>query len=748
MEQRPQVRISRRLAALSGVAVAVVVALALAPLFPRSEVVREGDRAPRTLVANRDAQYESAAETDAVRESAAAAVKEIYFPPDPAIRQQQVERIDRLFADFRVLRGRTELSPAQQLSEAASLVSAATIPSTVHATLLTTDRNTFETLARTVTSAVSDLLRIAVEPGGSGARVSEHLDAAAKDPQSPKLDAGAATAQRELLRAFVVANVTVDQAATGRARDEARERQAPVIVSFSRGQVIALQDEVLDAGDVEALRATGVFRSAFDLWRTGGGILFAGAFGALFAGCLLQMQPFAQSHRRLVWATVALLGAVALTARTALPALMPDRDGLFLQFALPFAAVPMLLVAFTGAGFAVVVAGLVAALATLVVTLAPGLAGSTFVSSTEAIELAAVFAVTGVAGALTLARAESLSRYGVAAITCTAASAGVLLAFWLTSEPRSNEALGWLVLAAVLNGIGSAILASGGFTLLAMAFGLTTRIQLMELAQGGHPVLRRMQDEAPGTYHHSMMVGALAERAANRIGGDALLARVGAYYHDIGKIAQPAYYIENTQEGVANPHDSIDPVASAQAIRAHVSNGLELAVRYRIPPVVRDFIPEHHGTRLVSYFYRTAVERDPAVSPEPFRYGGPRPKTRESAIVMLADSCEAVVRASQQAGGRAIDELVDGIVAERLAEGQLDDCDITMRDLHAVAGSFKATLRAIYHPRIAYPTPAPEEIARIAQGPLPEEPDGAPELPAAGRRARRGQTTTRSHRGH
>jgi len=247
-------------------------------------------------------------------------------------------------------------------------------------------------------------------------------------------------------------------------------------------------------------------------------------------------------------------------------------------------------------------------------------------------------------------------------------------------------------------------LAVGVFIMLSVVFGVTTRLQLLELAQAEHPVLRRLQDEAPGTYHHSMLVGALGERAAAQVGADALVVRVGAYYHDIGKLAMPDYYIENMLDGVPSPHDELPPTESAAIIRAHVPNGIELARRHRLPRVVRDFIPQHHGTRLVTFFYRRAVQAGMTVDPAEFRYDGPRPQTKEAAIVMLADSCEAVVRARRDEGGPSLEELIDGVFAERLAEGQMDECDITMREPRRLPRVSRAPPRRV-PPRVQYPDP-------------------------------------------
>jgi putative nucleotidyltransferase with HDIG domain len=268
-----------------------------------------------------------------------------------------------------------------------------------------------------------------------------------------------------------------------------------------------------------------------------------------------------------------------------------------------------------------------------------------------------------------------------------------------------------MALAAGVGGISSGVLAAGAFVTVGVLFGVTTRVQLMELSQLNSALLRRLQDEAPGTFHHSIIVGNLAERAADLVGADPLLTRVGCYYHDIGKVLQPGMYVEN-QLGGDSPHDTMSPEESTEVIQQHVSRGLELARRERLPARVQAFIPEHHGTRLVAYFYRRAAESDPEVDPGRFQYPGPKPQSKETAIVMLADSTEAVVRAAEDRSPEHIDRMVDEVVAERLAEGQLDESDLTLRDLRTIAESFKGTMRAVYHPRVQYPEPTPMEARR------------------------------------
>ncbi|HQG13984.1 MAG TPA: HDIG domain-containing protein, partial [bacterium] len=231
-------------------------------------------------------------------------------------------------------------------------------------------------------------------------------------------------------------------------------------------------------------------------------------------------------------------------------------------------------------------------------------------------------------------------------------------------------------------------------------------IKLLELANLNHPLLRELIVRAPGTYHHSHLVGILGEAAAESIGANPLLVRVGAYYHDIGKLKKPQYFIENSKSG-ENKHEKISPNMSALVISAHVKDGMELALSSGIPKRIADMIPQHHGTRLMSYFYAKAKEGEnpdvEKVDEKDFRYPGPKPQTREAAILMLADTVEASVRALKEKGSARIQQTVERSINDIFAESQLDDCELTLQDLHDIAKAFVRILLGIYHQRIEYP---------------------------------------------
>jgi putative nucleotidyltransferase with HDIG domain len=271
------------------------------------------------------------------------------------------------------------------------------------------------------------------------------------------------------------------------------------------------------------------------------------------------------------------------------------------------------------------------------------------------------------------------------------------------------------ILLASLNGFLSAVLAIGSLPFLENIFKVTSPIRLLELSNPGHPLLRRLQIEAPGTYHHCIMVGNLAEAAAQQIGADALWVRVGSYYHDIGKIRRPYFFVEN-QFGHENPHEKLTPNLSTLIITSHVRDGVEIAKEHGLPDKLIDIISQHHGTDLVRYFFNKAAEciqdeKEVLVEAD-FRYEGPKPQTKEAALVMLADSVEAAVKALPKYSPVKIEALIQKIIRERLDEGQFEECDLTLKDLTNVKNSFVKVLAGLYHNRIEYPDKVLKEMER------------------------------------
>jgi putative nucleotidyltransferase with HDIG domain len=254
-----------------------------------------------------------------------------------------------------------------------------------------------------------------------------------------------------------------------------------------------------------------------------------------------------------------------------------------------------------------------------------------------------------------------------------------------------------------LNGFLATSLAFMLLPMVEFLFRLTSDVTLLELSDLNRPLLRRMQLEAPGTYHHSMVVGSLAEAAAEAIDANSLLARVSAYYHDIGKLAKPEYYAENEPASSRSRHEKLAPSMSALVVKSHIGEGLELARSERLPRAVRDAIPEHHGTMVMAFFYHKALESDPGARREDYSYPGPRPRSKETAILMLADGVEGASRALAEPTPSRIRGLVQRIIDERVRDGQLDDCGLTLQELAKVREAFIPVLVAIFHVRVPYP---------------------------------------------
>ncbi|MDD5746681.1 MAG: HDIG domain-containing protein, partial [Candidatus Omnitrophica bacterium] len=261
---------------------------------------------------------------------------------------------------------------------------------------------------------------------------------------------------------------------------------------------------------------------------------------------------------------------------------------------------------------------------------------------------------------------------------------------------------GW----GLLNGIAAAIIVNGVLNVFEIVFGVTTNISLLELSDLNQPVLKELVLKAPGTYHHSLVVGNLSESAAEAVGANSLLARVGAYFHDIGKLRMATYFSEN-QPQAENKHDNLSPTISSLIIINHIKEGAELAKKYRLGKAINDIIIQHHGNDVVHYFYHRALEQrgdqDTAVQAEDFRYPGPKPQSKEAAIVMLADSVEAASRSIPQPTPEKIKDMVHRIINNKFIDGQLDDCNLTLKDLHDIAEVFAHILNGIFHTRVEYP---------------------------------------------
>jgi putative nucleotidyltransferase with HDIG domain len=427
--------------------------------------------------------------------------------------------------------------------------------------------------------------------------------------------------------------------------------------------------------------AMGVFLDPFGnrLQRAGGWLILAALVVGLLLGWIWRFRPQIWNRSR-----VLLLIALVLIGATIAMKITGGRP--VLPYVLPIATVGLLLAVLVDAGTALLVTGLLALLGGAI---------------TGSVEIAAYILLGGMAGVVLVRRGERFGHFAQAALAIGVVNVGVVTLFTLLGN-RDITGLAELAGAGLAAAAGSAIAALGSFVVVGNVFGITTSFQLLELANPTQKLLRRLMLEAPGTYNHSLLVGNLAETAAERIGADPLLARVAAYYHDVGKLANPLAYIEN-QAGGENVHDELTPEESVALVKAHVARGIDLAYEYKLPKPIIAFIPQHHGTALISYFHARAQERTAEVDDARFRHSGPKPQSREAAILMLADSVEASVRSLSDHDEPTIRAMVDRIIRERLEDGQFDECDLTLRDVEHIRESFVAQLLGMYHRRVEYP---------------------------------------------
>jgi putative nucleotidyltransferase with HDIG domain len=339
------------------------------------------------------------------------------------------------------------------------------------------------------------------------------------------------------------------------------------------------------------------------------------------------------------------------------------------------------------------------------VAMALALATLAGVMNQDAFAPAAYTLAGGLAAVITIVRAERLNVFVRAGVAIGLSNVAVLTAFNLI-EQRDLAAILQGLAAGTVNAALAVFLAVGSFAVLGNLFGIMTVFQLLELANPSSRLLRRLLMETPGTYHHSVMVGNLAERAAETIGADPLLARVAAYYHDIGKMKNPLAFIEN-QAGAHNIHDDMTPESSARIIAGHVRDGIDLGYEYGLPVQIIGFIPQHHGTSVMSYFYGKALRElggdEEVAARDRYRYPGPKPQSREAAILMLADGVEASVRSLEEKDEVSIRAMVDRIVDARVEDGQLDEAELTLRNLSQIKEAFVQQLLGMYHTRIQYP---------------------------------------------
>jgi putative nucleotidyltransferase with HDIG domain len=670
-----------------GAFVAGVVALGLffilsANITLGQENLQAGEVADRDLVAPRDATFISDSLTEAARAEAEADVAPVYEKIKPTIDNQEDQLRDYdivVRRVTRILEGRDE----NQLSTDAVLEElAADVPEIAAA-----QRALAAGMALGRWQQVAAAGRTALEMALAD-DVSEERLADVRSEVRNAVTSDLAQEERELAGDLaatqVAANEVISAERTAQARQTAREEVDPVQVRVREGERIVEQGSIVTTEDLEKLEELGLTAPRLQAVTVAGNALLAAVLAVLMVVFLMRVQPQIWHRNRSL-----LLFFLALVVSAVAIRIAADRT--LWAFAVPTSATVLLI--------GILLGGTAGAAMAICLAVIAGVVNS------SALEIAVYVIAGGVISLYTVERAERLNIFVRTGLVLAATNVAVVIAFSLLDQ-RDAAAMLQLASMGLVNAGLSVVLAVGSFAVLGNVFGIMTVFQLLELANPSNRLLRRLLLETPGTYHHSVMVGNLAERAAETIGADPLLARVAAYYHDIGKMKNPLAFIEN-QAGAHNIHDDLSAETSARIIAGHIRDGIDLAYEHRLPVQVIGFIPQHHGTSVMSYFHSKAlgeVSGNEELAPkDAFRYPGPKPQSREAAILMLADGVEASVRSLDDKDEASIRRMVDQIVDSRVEDGQLEDAELTLKNITQIKEAFVQQLLGMYHSRIKYP---------------------------------------------
>jgi putative nucleotidyltransferase with HDIG domain len=664
-----------------------------------------GEVAPHDVVAPRQITYESEVSTERARERAALTVADQYDAPDGRVRRQQVDRARDVLDFMTIVRNDEYATPELQTDYLLAITDLGLTPEIALLILAFTDEE-WAAIVEEAPAALDRVMREEIRE--STLSIARRRVPALVDPD---LDERSSNVVAEIVKGLVQPNSLFNQARTEELRQKARSEVPAQLVTRERNEVILRAGDIATAEKVEALKQVGLIQDEWDWWVTLRACLFSIALVGVTGGTLYRLRP--RTVRNLP--ELAMLVMTVITWLIAAKFMVVPHD--WLPYLFPMAALAMLLAVLLDLRVSVVV--------TIAFTLAVH-----YIARNNA-PLIAYVCLGSLLGAIILGRAERLTAFLWAGVGIAACNLVILAAFRAPFGELATSKMVQLHAVALLNGGLSASVALLGYFVLGNLFGITTSLQLTELSRPTHPLLRQLLLKASGTYHHTIVVSNLAERAAAAIGADAYLARVGAYYHDIGKTVRPYFFTENMADG-SSPHDKLDPLTSAQIIISHVEDGLDLANKYHLPARIQDFIREHHGRTLVRYFYVQALQESEGaevVEESDFRYPGPCPRSKETAILFLADTCEAAVRAMRPSTREELETLVNRLIDERVAEGELNDSNLTFRELQLTKEVFLQVLQGVHHPRIQYPEPF--QKGKTAQ-PAPTTPSVPERVPSNG----------------
>ncbi len=643
--------------------------------------LKPGDVAPQDIQAPYALSYTSDVLTDQSRKDAENAVQPVFLAIDPAITRRQIEKLRVALTYITNVRSDAFGSQAQRQNDLAAMVDIPLRPE-ISDKLLSLSDVRWQTIQQETLSVLEQVMRNSIREG-------QVWEAQRNVPTliSFSISQDQAVLITELSIPFIVPNSLFSQDQTTAVRRDAVKAIQPIIRNFAAGEIIVRRGQIISSAALETLQTFGLIQNQGDGQNIVASVAIAGLIGILTGLYIYRRKLSAlSSNAHLVVIAVYFL-FILYSARF----IIPNRT--ILPYLFPLSA------------FGLTIGSLFAMEIGLVFSIFLGiLAGYGMPNS---LDLTLFYILTSLCGILILGKGRRIINFFWAGLSIGVSGSAVILGYRLVDSITDAIGITTLIGSCFVNGLAAASLTLLFQFVFAQLMGMTTALQLLDLSRPDHPLLQNLLRNAPGTYQHSLQVANLAEQAAEAINADSLLVRVGCLYHDVGKSANPLFFVENQVPGKLDTHDDLEPSISAGTIIHHVTDGIELARKYRIPSRIQDFIREHHGTLLTRYQYVKALEQvgnnHDLVNQEMFRYPGPRPRSRETVLLMLADGCEAKARADLPKGEDELRGLVKKVVDYLRSEGQLDETALTLRDLHLVTESFVNTMRNTYHARIAYP---------------------------------------------
>jgi len=647
---------------------------------PTNFQVQLGSVSTQDYQAPRNISFVSDVLTEQKIESIKNSISNVYLPVDPAIARHQIDRL-RKSLDFIDLVRTDSLTEKTQKIEDLSRMDDLQLSKETSNLVLDLPDVDWQLIQRESISVLEQVMRASI-------RDSQVFESQTRIPSliSYTFSEENASIIQELTTPFIVPNSLFSKELTEKAVQDAMLLVESVDRNFAIGEIIVRRGQIIDAAAFEALTKMNLISPKSQGEEIVAATIFTITLSLLVGIYFNKRRSSNDSLKQLLILAITFLlflffAKFLIPNRTILPYLFPV------------------------AGFSFVVGALFGIETSIVLTIV--LSGFISYGTSDFFSLAIYYILPAIVGTLILGQGRRISIFFAAGGLTGLFGAALIFSLRLLDGTTDWIGLVTLALASFFNGMASASIGLLLQFAISQILGITTAIQLLELARPDHPLLQYILKNSPGSYQHSLQVSNLAEQAAKDIGADQLLTRVGSIYHDAGKATNPSFFIENQITGQINSHDDLDPYVSAATVIQHVSDGVELAKKFRIPQRIIDFMLEHHGTLMTRYFYVKAVEMNDNqienVNEAGFRYPGPIPQSKETALLMLADGCEARARAEKPQSKEELRSIVLKVIDFCLKEGQLEDTELTMKDLNVIQESFTNTLLNTYHPRIKYP---------------------------------------------